>query len=280
MSPRAPGRFFSDTFYQVPAIRDPGYIDRVLQLTEKEKIELVIPFKDTELGLFAARRSDFETIGARLMLSDAQAVLDCEDKLRTLARFRHAGVKTPEIYRDTVPPLFPAVWKSRGLGEETSGFSLVWNESELASAKLLQPHGILQEYVRGQEYTLDVYCTHDFEPRILVPRERLALRSYVTDVGRTSAWEPFLEEVTRIAKTFRLRGVINIQVFRNEDGHSYLEINPRISGGFHLSLQAGFDLVAALRNYLLGEELPAGISPYKEGLTMARYDEAVFFEET
>ncbi|MBN1103512.1 MAG: ATP-grasp domain-containing protein [Deltaproteobacteria bacterium] len=279
MSLRAPGRLFSDGFYQVPAIRDPGYIDRVLEIAEREKIDLIIPFKDTELGLFAAQRDDFESIGTRLMLSDAEAVLDCEDKLRTLSRFRNAGVRTPEIRTESDPPRFPAVWKQRGLGVETSGFAVVSNERELQAVQVMAPEGILQEYIDGREYTLDVYCDHQYRPRILVPRERLALRSYVTDIGRTAPWEPFLEEVERITQAFRLEGVINIQVFVHGEGHTYLEINPRISGGFHLSLQAGFDLVAALRNYLLGEDLPPGIGRYKVGLTMARYDEAVFFEE-
>jgi carbamoyl-phosphate synthase large subunit len=279
MSQRAPAGYFSNRFHQVPAIQDPNYLDRVLEIAALEKIDLVIPFKDTELGLFASRRKDFESIGAQVMLSDAQAVLDCEDKLRTASQFLRAGVMTAEIYTDSLPPRFPAVWKQRGLGVETSGCTIVRNREEIEAAKTFSPDGILQEYIPGPEYTLDVYCDHDFTPRMLVPRERIALRSFVTDVGRTVAWEPFLDEVTRITRTFRLAGVVNIQAFRSGNANTYLEINPRLSGGLHLSLRAGFDLVAALRNYCDGSPLPARLGEYHLGLTMARYDEAVFFEE-
>lgn len=277
MSDRAPAGFFSDKFYKVPAVKDPSYMARIIDIVEAERIDLIIPFKDTELPLFARHHSTLEGMGAIVMLSSAETVLHCEDKVKTAARFRAAEVFTPEIYRDEQLVTFPLVWKPTGLGEETSGCYVAKNKAELSAAKTFLPNGMMQEFIDGQEYTLDVYCTRDFIPIILIPRKRLALRSYVSDVGQTENWRPFIDEVKRIAHAFKLEGVVNIQTFTTDRGHYYLEINPRIAGGFHLSLKAGFDFIAALKNFCYGDPQPSELGDYSQGLTMARYDEAVFF---
>ena len=59
MSNLAPSVYEADKFYTVPRITDPGYIDLILSICEKEKIDGVLSLVDPELSLLAKNRERF-----------------------------------------------------------------------------------------------------------------------------------------------------------------------------------------------------------------------------
>ncbi len=49
----------------------------------------------------------------------------------------------------------------------------------------LRPDPVVQEYLDGPEFTIDVLCDFEGAPLSIVPRERVVIRAGVIDRGRT-----------------------------------------------------------------------------------------------
>ena len=78
----------------VPPQSDPGFVDALLELFEREAIRLVIPTHDGELPLLAAARDRFAAIGATVSISDPATIEIGRDKFRTHAWLTAEGFPT------------------------------------------------------------------------------------------------------------------------------------------------------------------------------------------
>ena len=67
MSPYAPAIYFADRHYLVPGIKDPGYLDRVLEICEKEQIQAITTLIDPEIEILAQNRERFEALGITVL---------------------------------------------------------------------------------------------------------------------------------------------------------------------------------------------------------------------
>ena len=74
-----------------------------------------------------------------------------------------------------------------------------------------------------------------------------------------------------------LEGPLNVQGFISRDRKiTFVEINPRFSGGLPLSLAAGADLVGEYIRGILDEPVRADRLAFRPGVTMIRHFEEVF----
>jgi carbamoyl-phosphate synthase large subunit len=74
--------------------------------------------------------------------------------------------------------------------------------------------------------------------------------------------------------------VLNIQCLLTSNGTVYfIEINPRFGGGCPLSIKAGYNFPKWLIQETLGQEIDTELEDDGDGLTMLRYDDAVFVRD-
>ena len=66
-SPLGPAIYEADKYYIVPTITSPGYIDVILDICKKEKINGVLSLIDPELSLLAEHKADFEAVGTKVI---------------------------------------------------------------------------------------------------------------------------------------------------------------------------------------------------------------------
>jgi len=72
-------------------------------------------------------------------------------------------------------------------------------------------------------------------------------------------------------------GALNVQCFSTADGElKVIEINARFGGGYPLAHRAGAPITRWLIEEILGREPQERFDDWEDGLTMLRYDEAVF----
>ena len=64
-----------DVVYQVPRGDDPRYIDALLDICEKEKVEILLPIMSVELNDLAKNRERFAAIGTKVAVSDTEPLL-------------------------------------------------------------------------------------------------------------------------------------------------------------------------------------------------------------
>src|SRR5215831_6132108 len=68
----SPASHFAGDSWIVPSCTSPEFIDAVLGLCKREKVDLVIPTIDTELPVYAAAAQRFQTAGVTVCISGTE----------------------------------------------------------------------------------------------------------------------------------------------------------------------------------------------------------------
>ena len=63
----APALYDADSYYIVPRMTEPGYIDEIITICKNERIDGVLSLIDPELSLLAQYKKDFEAVGTTVI---------------------------------------------------------------------------------------------------------------------------------------------------------------------------------------------------------------------
>jgi carbamoyl-phosphate synthase large subunit len=277
----APTTFVSDRHYVVPKISDSYYVSELLQICQKENITLLIPLIDTELMILAKNKHKFEALGVTVLVSDEKVIHIGCDKLETFKFFSEDRIPTPTVYTDSDKSYqFPLIVKPRD-GSSSIGVTVVHNEYELQFFKNYIRNSIVQEYVAGEEYTVDVMVDFYGNIQTIVPRQRIETRAGEVSKGITRKDPLIIDAVKDVMQKMEgVVGCINLQCFKKENGEiTFIEVNPRFGGGVPLSIKAGADFPKWTLDLLVGIPFYEMDLTWKDGLTMLRYDDAIFTEQ-
>jgi carbamoyl-phosphate synthase large subunit len=130
---------------------------------------------------------------------------------------------------------------------------------------------LLQEYLPGEEYSVDVYVRGDGRVIAAVPRERMKTDSGIAVTARTVNAPEVIDSAVRVAQAIGVRYVANVQFKRAAGGvFKLLEVNPRFPGTLPLTTEAGVDMPKLLVDDVAGKPLPDGPLPFKE-IMVVRY---------
>lgn len=277
----APGLYEADGGFMVPGVTDSNYIDELLNLCKREKIDLVIPLIDPELPVLARVRDMFYRYGVRLLVSSPEVIDAGSDKLKTFEFFAGYEIPTPntisvsEYLGGNKRISFPLIIKPR-FGSAGRDVIICHNEEDIAFFSKRIPEPIIQEYLKGEEVTIDILC--DFENVVIsvVPRQRLKVRGGEVERALTRREDLLLDWGKRIAECLKAEGPINIQCFLTEKGPVFTEINPRFGGGYPLSYYAGADFPSMIIRMMKGEKVAPCIGDFRDRFVMMRYDHAIF----
>ena len=275
----SPGLYFGDRHHIAPLTTDPGYIPLIKSICASENIGLLIPTIDDELPIFGGHRHEFEEMGFRIAVSGERTGFICNDKYASYNFFKEKGIPfartwlPEELDREKLE--YPLFLKPRS-GRGGVGAFTIQNRRALDFFLEYVSDTVIQEFLKGTEYTLDVLA--DFEGRIIsvVPRERMLVRSGVSDRGRTHRHSGLIKLAVDAAEALELRGPANIQVKLTGGVPVIFEVNPRFSGGIPLTIAAGADFPGWLIEMCLGRGPEPCIGDFTDGLIMACYEEALF----
>ncbi|NRF90518.1 ATP-grasp domain-containing protein [Paenibacillus frigoriresistens] len=279
----APTAFFSDKHFIVPRVTDPNYIPKLLQICQKEKIDIIIPLIDTELVIFSENQHVFEEIGVKLLVSSKKLNEIACDKTMSYKFFQDRNIPTPKVLSDdeinNKQYQFPLLIKPLD-GSSSVGVTKINNEKELFFFKDYIPNAMVQEFVTGTEYTVDVMVDFDGNIKTVVPRLRLETRAGEVSKGVTKKDNDIITAVQQVVKSLPGPvGCITLQCFKKENGEiTFIEINPRFGGGIPLSIEAGANFPLWVLQICSGETFSEEDYNWRENLTMLRYDEAIFTE--
>jgi carbamoyl-phosphate synthase large subunit len=281
----APASFLADTAELVPRIDSPHYVDRLLDICERHRIDLLIPLIDTELHLLSLHEQRFRDLGVTVLISSA-AVNDISyGKKKTGLFFQTIGVKTPKIYQlsEVEDRDFPVLIKPN-TGSASVGVYKIENRTELNFFANYVEDPIIQELISGEEYTIDVLVNFQGKALSIVPRLRLETRAGETSKGTTVKNPALIAAAKYVVESLPgAIGCVTVQCFLQPDGEIiFIEINPRFGGGYPLAYRAGADFPLWLFQLCAGKNPQVAIDGWEDGLSMLRYDDAIFVkaEET
>lgn len=280
----APAIYEADKYYIVPRITEPGYMDIILDICQKEKISGVLSLIDPELSLLAENRSKFEAIGVTIIGSDYASCERALDKIQMYRWLKERGYhcaksydNKEDFYRDldAGAATFPVFVKPiRG-----SASIAINKVDDRETVDLLFAHSdglMIQEYLKGQEIGADVYIDLiSHEVVSIFTKKKLLMRAGETDKAVSFKDEKLFALIDQFAKESGYLGQIDIDVF-DVDGEYYIsEVNPRFGGGYPHAYECGVDHMKLIENNLNGVANEKHIGDYDEGIVMMKYNEVM-----
>lgn len=278
----APTMHVVDKKYRVCRVTGEDYIPHLLDICEKEDIDLLIPLIDTELLILAENKERFKEVGTTALISDPDVIRITMDKYNTHEFLTENGFDAPEVInldealnRDDIE--YPLLMKP-ARGSAGIGATKIERKEDLKFFKDKITNPILEEYLDGYEHTLDILVDFDGKVRCVVPRKRLEVRAGEVSKGMTVKDKGIIMAGKRVVEALKVAlGPITVQGFLTGDGSFKLtEINPRFGGGHPLAIAAGADYPRWIIEMMLGRDPEIMLDGWEDGLVMLRYDEAVF----
>jgi carbamoyl-phosphate synthase large subunit len=280
----SPACQFADVRYAVPRCTDPDYVDCLLEICRKEHVDLLVPTIDPELPALAKRAGEFAAVGARAVISSPTVVGLSNNKKGTAEALSAARVSAPRTvwWKEycSNPDLlqWPVIVKPNA-GSSSIGVVVPTTPEDVH--KLSNDNDlIVQEMGPGQEYTVSVFFDRYGRLRCAVPRSRLEVRMGEVSKGMTKRVPALLKAAKGLERVLPgARGPMCFQAMVTDSGeYMVFEFNARFGGGCPLADRAGAHECQWLLEEQLG--LPCTASDkWKEGVTMLRYDSAVYLNE-
>jgi carbamoyl-phosphate synthase large subunit len=252
MSERSIGRFLTDAFHVVPAGADPGYADAILDVVEREGVDVVLPESSHDLPHLAAARERFPV---PVLVSGPETVRRSNDKAETYALLHELGVRAPEFRRVTGAAGVEAAAKELGYPDRAVCFKPVFSSGSRGfrildptvdrahqllyerpgavamrleeAVELLPDDGVdllVMELATGGERTIDGIADGK---RIVLghPKTREAMRAGLAMYFETLDAPELMELSEKIVEELEIEWFFNIQLV----GDFVIEVNPRIS---------------------------------------------------
>jgi len=278
----SPALRLCDKKFLVKPISKPGYIKDLLGIVRKEKVKLVIPTIDTDLCVLAENKRNFSDLGCRVLVSEPEVIDICQDKRKTYRFLSNSSFSPPEtisvgtaLGRKKLPwPVVAKPWD----GAAGKNVVVVNNKKELRVFARRIPRCVVQEFIRGVEYTCDVFVDFDMQVRCVVPRKRIEVRAGEVSKGQVVRSDEIMEGAADVVRSLKAGpGVITVQCIIQDDGAiRFTEINPRFGGGAPLAIKAGADFPKWILQQLIGQGPRIKFDGFNDGLVMLRYDDEVW----
>ena len=284
-SPYAPALEFADVGYQVPLIRDPGYIPMILEICKKEHIDAVTTLIDPEISILAENREAFEALGITVLAPGKETARLCFDKYEMAKYLAEKGIDTIQTYGsfaafkeayDMGKIKLPVFVKPR-TGSGSVGARRVDTYEMLEEVTASDTTLIIQELMTGTDMDADIYVdTISHEPVAIFSKKKIS-----TTIGGANKTISFKDEklfafVKEALKVFDFNGPLDMDLFY-QDGKYYLsEINPRFGGAYLHAYGAGVDFPAFIYHNVkekVSNEDCVGM--YDEDIVMMMYDSVV-----
>lgn len=281
MAGTAPALAFCDYTRKVCGMRDADYIPQLLRICEEDHIDLLIPTIDTDLLMLSQNVAKFDEIGTKVLISKPDKIAVCRDKNYTADFFESCGLKAPWTVNDyqLYHGPYPCFIKPKDGSSSINAFK-VENESELKAYAEQVGDYIVQPFIEGTEYTVDIFCDYEGNPIYITPRIRVAVRAGEVLKTEIAMDEKIIAECRKLIAGFQPCGPMTVQLIRqNTTGDDYyIEINPRFGGGAPLSMKAGARSAEAILKLLSGEKVDYS-DVIDDGAVYSRFDQSVCIAE-
>jgi carbamoyl-phosphate synthase large subunit len=282
IDPYAAGLYLVDPDHRaiVPRGDAETFVSEIIALCIRTGIDVLVPTVDSELLPLAMARTELAEHGVALVLASELTLRDCLDKW-TLHRRCAGSLRVPDTFLvdadfDPGACTLPVIVKPRS-GSGSRGVRRVDDLKELTrlprDATLL-----VQEYLPGTEYSLDVLARADGAIVAVVPRSRLKVDSGIAVTGRTVHDESLQRIGSLVAQRIGLTSVANVQVKLTDDGEpALLEVNPRFPGTMSLTVASGVNMPWMCVQEALGNGIPGEMQPFAE-IAMVRFLDEHFMD--
>lgn len=278
-----------DKFYQVPALGSPDYIETILDICLREKVDIVFPQISMELEKFAEAQDLFNRHGIKLAISNPNTLCIANNKLNLYKRIKDLGLPTPSFFeikeeRDYDIALSALGFPNKDVcikipdGSGQRGIRIVSQKAEPTEIFLHQKPSTLfisadgmrdivskmvhktplmaMECLKMPEYTVDLLADHGIV-KYIGGRMNIESSMSIAQVSEVLKIQSAFDLCTEIVKQLDLNGNIGFDFMFDEYGIPMLtDLNPRITATIVLFKHAGINFPYLRIKQLLNEPLP------------------------
>lgn len=280
----APALFEADKYYIVPRITADGYLDVILDICKKEKIDGVLSLIDPELNLLAKNHKLFDDVGVKIIGSNFELCERSLDKFKMYNWLVEHGYKCAKSYMN--PAKFYAdlengkiaypVFVKPSCGSASIAISKAQDKE---TVDLLCSHSegmMIQEFLKGQEIGADVYIDMISKRVVSIfTKKKIVMRAGETDKAVSFKEPKLFALIKKFVEESGFAGQIDIDIFEINGEYYISEVNPRFGGGYPHAFECGCNHMALIENNLKGVENKENIGDYEDGVYMMKYNEIV-----
>lgn len=279
-SPLASALYDADKFFLVPKINDEGYINAILDICSREKINGLFSLIDPELSIIAKHKKLFEKGNVTCIVSDYDVIERSFNKMSMINFCKENNIPTIQSYDDIrdferdynkgyidfpvfVKPIF---------GSCSMNIKKVENIKSLKKDFSLNNDLMVQEYMREEEIGADVYIDLISKEVISIfTKKKLLMRAGETDKAVSFKDNRLFDLIIDFVKKAGFVGHIDIDIFNKKDDYLISEVNPRFGGGYPHAYECGCNFPQLIINNLRGKANTPHIGHYKENIYMLKY---------
>lgn len=282
MNDLAPAIYEADNYYLVPRIDTPNYIDKLLGICKKEKIDCLFALIDPELSLIAKNKDKFLEIGVKPLISNYDAVELAFDKYEMFKYLNSNGYKCAKSYIDKAEfykdlesgkisfPVFVKPYK----GSASININKVSSKEEINTLFDVYDDLLIQEFLDGQEIGADVYVDPISKKVVSIfTKEKIKMRAGETDKARSFKDEKLFDLITDLVEKIGYEYMIDMDIFKVGNDYYISEINPRFGGGYPHAYECGVNFPRLIINSMNGKKNKNEIGNYEENIYMMKYNE-------
>lgn len=256
----AAGRDLSDSFHVCPRASDNtvDYLKWLNDLIKEEQIDLILPTGEHDLRLLSLYKNTWEN--TKIYVSSEKSINICQNKALFYKELKNNFPLPLTIEGD----LFQKPKRSAG----SRGIKMIANDN----------NNIIQEYLPGKEYTVDVFCDENSKSMGTVVRERVVIKSGISTQNKVCNFEKrdLIQMSEEICNFLKLIGPVCIQFKQDSNGiEKLIEVNPRLGGSSIVSTLAGVNFAELYYRLYHGE--PTRYNSPKN-IHVSRYWEEVVYE--
>lgn len=278
-----------DAFYKVPVATDSTYVDVILDICRKERIDVVLPFMSDELLPLVDRKQEFDVLGVKISVSDRRSIEITTNKFRFYEFLKENNLPVPRFAQITKADDLILACEACGYPEnavcvkatELSGsrgirivkpgasrFDVLFHEkpnsffttmeelNETLHERERMPEMMAMEYLPGMEGSVDLIADNG-KIIYMAYRESTVNLHSIPQAGELKDNSESFDIAKKVISALSLTGSADLDFKSDKDGHPVLmEINPRIAATMKIFKEGGMNLPYLRVKQLLGEDLP------------------------
>ncbi|WP_164545403.1 ATP-grasp domain-containing protein [Paenibacillus albus] len=271
------GAYFVDEFWLMEPICA-WEISTFVSSCKERNIHAIIPTREGDLPFFSEHLMTLRAHEIYTMVSAQEAVQVCMDKWHFYEKVISWGIPVIPTYRsvDEAGRNRIVIKERRGSGSRGVTVNVDAAEALTYVAKMSDP--LIQPFISGKEFSIDLYVDCVGEVKGVVVRERVLVVRGESQISRTLS-HPLLEELCiRLVKKLGIYGHAVVQAFEQEDGTVLIiECNARFGGASTLGIRAGVDSFYWFLLESRGESLASlPVIKCNQTVTMVRHNEDIW----
>ena len=266
------GLYLADKGYVVPPANKPSFFQEAKKIIEKERIDVILPTSGFDIVPYSKNNEFLEDNNIVTAMSDYEVIQTCLNKENFYYKLKNkfnlpyttTNVSKIDAFSCIAKPIF---------GKGSKNVFICHDENELNTILSKYNDMIIQEYLPGKEYTIDVLSDLDGNALLAIPRERIEVKAGISFKGKIILDEKIQKDCLNIAEYLGIKGPSCMQMKCDSGGiPKIMEVNPRMGGGTIMATYAGVNFPELVIKMVNDAKIEI---PEINQITMIRYYEEV-----